>query len=47
MNPQHPDAIRLWSDEVNSLHQWMENNLGHPELIKIIKDTLMKWQTTS
>jgi hypothetical protein len=44
---QHPDAINLWMTEVNSLYQWMQQHLGHPELASIIKDLLLEWQSTS
>jgi phage FluMu protein Com len=43
----HPEAVTLWETEVNKLHKWMQENIGYPEMIDIICDSLLEWRETS
>lgn len=43
----HADAISLWEREVQTLHKWMKDNYGEPNMIDIIRDSLLEWRNSS
>jgi hypothetical protein len=44
---QQHEAVNLWHNEILALRSWMLRTLGHPELVSIITNALLQWQSTS